>query len=65
MRLIRAGKLHKYRNGCDILTGAQYYPLRRNKALCFNCGYKRQQPKTIIEKLTGWVYGNKSRKEAL
>jgi len=35
MKLIRAAKQHKCKKGCDILTGDEYYPQRRGKAICW------------------------------
>lgn len=40
MRLVKANKYHKCKNHCDIWPGTYYYPQRRRKALCFECGYK-------------------------
>ena len=52
MRLVKARKDCKCKRGCDIRSGDNYYPQRRNKKLCFDCSYKPTK-KTFIEKLLG------------
>lgn len=54
MALTEAKKTHKCKRGHTINKGDQYYPQRRNKALCFNCGYKPKR-KTFIYKLLEWL----------
>ena len=38
MSLTRASKSHKCKRGHDINSGDHYYPQRRGKALCWDCG---------------------------
>ncbi|MCJ8293786.1 MAG: hypothetical protein MJK15_05200 [Colwellia sp.] len=38
MALTKASKSHKCKRGHTINKGDQYYPQRRNKSLCWNCG---------------------------
>ena len=54
MALTKATKSHKCKRGHTINKGDQYYPQRRSKALCFNCGYKPKR-KTFIEWLIGKI----------
>lgn len=43
MRLVKASKYHKCKKGCDIWSGAYYFPQRRNKAICFECGRNKDR----------------------
>ena len=57
MRLAAARKLHECKK-ChdDIWPGDDYYPQRREKAICFNCGVKStKKVKTLIGKLFNWL----------
>jgi len=38
MALTKASKRHKCKRGHTINKGDQYYPQRRNKSLCWDCG---------------------------
>ena len=38
VKLIKATKPHVCKKGCEILRGDQYYPQRRDKALCLKHG---------------------------
>ena len=54
MRLSKANKYYKCKRGHDIWPGDEYYPQRRNKKLCYECGYKPTK-KTFIVKLLEWL----------
>jgi len=54
MRLVKARKDCKCKRGCDIRSGDSYYPQRRKKKLCFDCGYKPAK-KTFLIKLLEWL----------
>lgn len=54
MRLVSARKDCKCKRGCDIRSGDSYYPQRRKKKLCFDCGYKPAK-KTFLIKLLEWL----------
>lgn len=41
MRSVNARGNKKCKHGHDIWSGALYYPQRRNKFLCFECGRKK------------------------
>ncbi len=38
VKLIKATKPHKCKKGCSIWSGDEYYPQRRDKALCLTHG---------------------------
>ncbi len=55
MRLIKARKLHRCKK-CrgDIWPSTEYYPQRRGKAICIDCG-NSQTKLTFIGKLLKWL----------
>ena len=54
MKLLKANKYYKCKRGHDIWPGDEYYPQRRNKKLCYECGYKPTK-KTFLMKLLEWL----------
>ena len=50
MKLSKAAATYKCKHGHTINSGDYYYPQRRNKKLCFECGRKRK-PETFLIKL--------------
>jgi len=52
----RAQRDTKCKRGHDINAGDLYYPQRRNKKLCFECGRKSTvKPKSFIVKIIEWM----------
>lgn len=49
MRLVKSrGERKECRCGRDIWRGDDYYPQRRGKALCFECGYTSKRVDDIV-----------------
>lgn len=61
MRLVNSRKVRHCKK-CNeyIFLNGLYYPQRRNKAICFKCGYKRKfKHKALTMKLNGLNIGDK------
>ena len=55
MRIVKARAYRKCKNGCDIWLNDFYYPQKKHKALCLECGRKRKF--SFIKWLLGWLSG--------
>jgi hypothetical protein len=56
MRIVKARKLHDCKK-CpnSINCNDFYYPQRRGKAICFDCGRVKKETSTFIQRLLSWL----------